>query len=597
MGLEAALLVSPFLVPAARLSSLQSPKNGCRPSSSSSKSARCLAIVHDPPSSVTRRSANYSPSVWDYEFVQSFSSDYTDEKQVRQLEVLKNEVKGLINREITDPLDKLELIDAVQRLGLNYHFEMEIKKALETVNSKTDDDYWLNHGLYSTALRFRILRQHGYNTPQGLFDRFKDKNDNFNASLCEDVKGLLSLYEASFFGLQGETIMDEAKAFTTTHLKDLKVPITASLDRKVAHSLDMPLHWRLNRVEARWFIDTYEQELNMNPTLLELAKLDYNIVQSTHRKEVSNLARWWVNMGLNKMTFVRDRLTEHFIWSSGMVFEPQFGAFREMGTKIICLVTTIDDLYDVYGFLEELELFTDFVDRWDITGIDQLPSAIKTCLLAMYNTSNEIGYWTIKERGFNVIPYLRKMWADICKTLLREAKWYHKGHKPTLEEYLNNAVVSIGAPLVLFCTYFLTAQKITKEALVYVDKLPSIVRCSSMILRLTNDLKTSSDELARGDNLKSTQCYMNETGASEEVAREHIMNMIDETWKTMNKQMFDHYSFIEEPFLSANPNLSRTAHSFYQYGDGHGNPNYSTKDTITALLVQPVPINQGPSNR
>ncbi|CAK9161376.1 unnamed protein product [Ilex paraguariensis] len=415
-----------------------------------------------------------------------------EEKYVSQIDQLKGEMKCLING-VMDPLAKLELIDAVQRLGLKYQFEKEIKKAVTSIYEDSNNA-WLRDDIYAIALQFRILRQHGCNVSQDVFERFLwDKTGGFKTSFCEDVKGLLSLYEASFFGFEGETIMDEAKTFTTTHLKDIKGDIPPSLARKVGHALDMPLHWRLERVEARWFIDTYEQEQNMNPILLRLAKLDYNIVQSVYQKEARKLASWWVDTNLNKMSFARDRLVEHYFWSIGTVSEPQYGPFRFMTTKIICFITIIDDIYDVYGSLEELELFTDLVDRWDINGIDKLPCNIKTCLLAMYNTSNEIGYWTLKEQGFNIIPYLSKAWADICKAFLKEAKWYHGGYKPTLEEYLENAVVSISVPLILLCCCLLTTNKITQEALDYIDKLPSIMRYSSMIVRLTDDLGTSSD--------------------------------------------------------------------------------------------------------
>ena len=66
------------------------------------------------------------------------------------------------------------------------------------------------------------------------------------------------------------------------------------------------------------------------------------------------------------MEFARDRLMENFLWTVGVVFEPQFGYCRRMSTKVNALITVIDDIYDVYGTLDELELFTDAVERYVI---------------------------------------------------------------------------------------------------------------------------------------------------------------------------------------------------------------------------------------
>ena len=46
-----------------------------------------------------------------------------------------------------------------------------------------------------------------------------------------------------------------------------------------------------------------------------------------------------------------------------MNFNPDFGSFRRGETKVNCLITTIDDIYDIFGTLEELELFTEAIER------------------------------------------------------------------------------------------------------------------------------------------------------------------------------------------------------------------------------------------
>nr|AUG98171.1 terpene synthase [Trachyspermum ammi] len=559
-----------------------------------SKPVQCITApvteTHQDDSSASRRNAKYAPSFWDYNVVKSLSSNYDGKKYTSQVDELKDDVKRLIHAETYVPLAKLELLDSVQRLGLNYQFQKDIKQAIDAICSA--DDSWLGGDLHSTALWFRILREHGYAVSQDVFQRFTDETGNFKDNLREDVKGLLSLYEASYFGFQGEDIIDKAKAFSLEHLKtSVQGELSPNMARKVNHALDMPLHWKLPRVEAIWYIETYEREQNRIPSLLKLAKLDYNIVQSVHQKEVSKLASWWVDIGLDKIPFARDRLVEHYFWANGIVPEPEYRPFRDMGTKIICLITTVDDVYDVYGTLEELKLFTDYVDRWDITEIDKLPVHIKTVLLALFNTVNEIGYWTMRERDFNIIPYLTKQWANLCKAYLREATWYHSGYKPTMEEYMENASVSIGGLLMLFSAYFLTSEKITVEALDFIDKVPSVMWCPSILVRLTNDLGTSSHELARGDNLKAVQCYMNDTGASEEMSRKHVDNLVHETWKILNKDLLGSYPF-SEPFLSANPNIARTSQTFYQYGDGHGMPQHWTKDHLKSLLVEPFTLSE-----
>ncbi|KAG5616033.1 hypothetical protein H5410_015857 [Solanum commersonii] len=60
-------------------------------------------------------------------------------------------------------LGQLELVDNLQTLGIHYHFEAEIRRILENIyNLSNCEDH-----LYGVALQFRLLRQEGYQVPQG----------------------------------------------------------------------------------------------------------------------------------------------------------------------------------------------------------------------------------------------------------------------------------------------------------------------------------------------------------------------------------------------------------------------------------------------
>lgn len=108
---------------------------------------------------------------------------------------------------------------------------------------------------------------------------------------------MLSLYEAAHLVSEGEKTLQDAIVFTTKHLKHVissgnNNNINPSLANQVSHSLEIPLHLRMQRAEAKWFMDAYEKEKDVNPILLELAKLNFNMVQATHQKDLRNMSRY-----------------------------------------------------------------------------------------------------------------------------------------------------------------------------------------------------------------------------------------------------------------------------------------------------------------
>uniref|UniRef100_A0A9I9DTB7 Terpene synthase 10-like n=1 Tax=Cucumis melo TaxID=3656 RepID=A0A9I9DTB7_CUCME len=501
---------------------------------------------------VFRRSANYQPPIWKYEFVQSLTSEFADDRCLNQRDMLIKRVKMMLNKEplVGDSLKGLEVVDELQRLGISYHFQMEINQILEIINERFNNEEegleWNNNrSLYTTSLHFRILRQHGYHIPQDVFGEFKNEIENLDCICEEKAKGMLSFYEASFLAREGESFMDEARQFVTQRLsKYLKSNNNDQIIcTMISHALQLPFHWRMPRLEARWFIDNvYRTKPDSNPVLLDLAKLDFNIVQSIHQNDLKDVSRWWNSTGLGeKLEFARDRLMANFFWSVGMGCEPHLQYLRTMSTKIASFITIVDDVYDVYGTLDELELFTDAVERWNIGAIDSLPNYMQICFIALHNTINDMAFDAIKDHGVNVIPYLRKMWTDLCKTFYIEAKWYYTNYKPTFEEYLENAWISVSGSLLLVHAY---------------------------------------EEAKRGEVAKSIQCYMNDTGASEQEARRYLKDFIMESWKKLNEevQTLNNSPLLSKSFIEIALNVARISHTVYQHRDGHTVEDHETKD-------------------
>ncbi|XP_028555483.1 myrcene synthase, chloroplastic-like [Dendrobium catenatum] len=462
-------------------------------------------LQSSPPS---RRSANYQPTLWDDSYIQSLPDSSLDAAQVNLWEKLNEEVRHLIDH--TKQKDIIELLE---------------------------EDF--------------------------LVRSFKNENGSFKVHIVNDVKGMLSLYEASYLSVEGEDDLDEAMEFTTKHLSNyLKEPllIHPSLVEQISHALELPLHWRMPRLHTRWFIDAYERQENMNHSLLEFAKLDFNMVQSICKKEVKEMSSWWRSIGLagDEFSFARDRLMENYFWTMGCTFEPHFWRCRKEITK------------------------------WKITEIQSLPNCMRKALLAIINTMNDTACAFSKEKGLDILPQLKQAWGDQCKAYLVEAIWYNTRYIPTLNEYMENAWLSVAISLVINAAYLLS-EDLTKEALNSLEFYFDVTRYSSMVTRLYDDLGTSTDELQRGDVPKSIQCYMNETNVSEFVARDHIRQLIKKYWRLFNGEYFSNFN-LEESFKRYALNLPRMAQCIYQYGDGYGKPDRETRDKIISSLIKPIPL-------
>ncbi|CAN0903586.1 Sesquiterpene synthase TPS2 [Linum grandiflorum] len=113
---------------------------------------------------IGRPTAKFHPSPWgDFFLTHLFQSDEVVKEWNEKIETLKPDVARKLLAPTT-VLEKLNLVDVVQRLGMGYHFEEEIQQLLQQVYQDEDVD---DFDLQTVSLRFRLLRQYGIDVLSG----------------------------------------------------------------------------------------------------------------------------------------------------------------------------------------------------------------------------------------------------------------------------------------------------------------------------------------------------------------------------------------------------------------------------------------------
>ncbi|KAL2245370.1 UNVERIFIED_CONTAM: Germacrene-D synthase [Sesamum indicum] len=457
---------------------------------------------------------------------------------------------------------KLEFIDTIQRLGVGYHFEEQIDKFLQFTHNTYLEYSSKDNDLRIVALRFRLLRQHGYPVSCDIFNKFIDGEGNFKVSLIKNVEGMLELFEAAQFRIAGEKILEKALEFSSSNLESSFSNMNSSLSTQVREALKIPILKSSNRVGAKKFISIYQQNVSHSEILLNFAKLDFNIIQKTHQKELSDITRWWKDLDFanklpfardrvvecyfwavevyfephyhiarkmltkiinmtsilddiydvygtlddlqlftdliqrwwkdldfaNRLPFARDRVVECYFWIVGVYFEPHYHIARRMLTKIINITSILDDIYDVYGTLDDLQLFTDLIQRWDVNALEQLPSYMKICYEALSDVYIEMENELEKTGGSYHIKYAKEEMKKLVRAYLEEAKWSYNKDMPRMEEYMKVAIVTSAYMMLLTTSLVGMGNLVTKKDFDWITSEPLLLLASATICRLTNDL-------------------------------------------------------------------------------------------------------------
>ncbi|XP_073525768.1 uncharacterized protein [Phyllobates terribilis] len=515
----------------------------------------------------------YKPNIWSYDHLQTLVTDYEIITHNGKEEKLKQKLVTVLHQ-VTDVSVKLQLIDNICKLGLTSHFNKEIVESFDIIASDLNTNL---NSIKDAALCFRLLRQHGYIVSQGVLAEFLDDRGAIKDTKDQDIKEAIELYEASYLAVEDDNLLIKANALLH--------------GGEVVNTLGLPQHWKAQWFEVRQQIDTYGMEVERNSMLLELAKMNFKRVQATHQRDLRDLSLCWKSLGLvEKMSFARNRLVESFVVAVGIAPEPHYECLRKCLTKVISFILVLDDIYDVYRSLDDLECFTNIVNRWEWEETCQLPEFMKMCFSLLSDTTNEIAREILKETGFcGALPFLQKVWADFCKSMLTEARRYNERFTPTLEEYLNTGWVSSSGPLLsMVILLFGRDEVLTVENLnVRLEDMHDLVYCTSLIIRLCNDVATTAAELKRGDSPSSILCYMREVGVTEEEARIKIKKIILTTWNKINMELLKESSTVQLNVKIQIVNTARVAHCFYHTGDGFGDQDGDIKNQIKNMLIEP----------
>ncbi|PIN24805.1 Bicyclogermacrene synthase [Handroanthus impetiginosus] len=559
------------------------------------KAERVSQVSGSPLSSQTQNTsrpfANFQPDIWGDQFLVEPATTAPEEVLVEELkETVKREFKATAK----NALQQLQLIDSIQRLGIAYHFEVEIDEALQYLMDRYTDFLECNDDIYSTALSFRLLRQHGHRVSSKIFEKFKDDQsdeDEFKFSINGDVMGMLEFYEATHLSVHGEDVLDYGRDFTRTQLQSMLPNISnTSVAEQVVHALKKPNRRGLTRLEARRYMPIYEQNTCHDKILLRLAKLDFNRLQSLHKWELAQICRWWKSLDVGRnLPFARDRVVEAYFWILGIYFEPHYILARKILAKVLAITSIIDDMYDAYGTLEELKFFTQAIERWSAACLDELPEYMKLCYQALLDVYQEIEEEMIKEKRLYRINYAKEVIKILVRAYQAEAEWRQKGYVPTLEEYMRVALESCGYASLIIISFLGMGDIATEEAFQWVLGSPDPVKAASVVCRLQDDIVGYKFDKQRDHVASAIDCYMKDNiNSSKEQAINKLKNEIEKAWKDINDG-FLRPTKIPAPLIDRALNFARVIDVVYKEDDWYTRVGPEMQAYIKQILVDPVP--------
>ncbi|KAL3503370.1 hypothetical protein ACH5RR_037819 [Cinchona calisaya] len=367
-------------------------------------------------------------------------------------------------------------------------------------------------------------------------------------------------------------------------LLSMKPLISGSAEIILDHALDF----------IRNYLESLQCELSSNP----IAELVNHALMQPNWRGIPRLeARWWKELDFaSKLPFARDRIVESYSWILGVYFEPEYGPARKIMTKVMAITSVVDDIYDAYGTYKELVIFTEAIERWNIGCIKQLPDYMKICYQTLLDVFEEIEEEMANEGRSYRIYYAKEGMKLLARAYFVEAKWLHEGYTPTIEEYMQNGLITCGYTTLTIISFLGMGDIVTKEDFDWASNDPEILKAASIICRLRDDIVGHKFEQERGHVASAVECYMKQHGVTEQNACEKFYGQIEDAWKVLNQQFYKpSNSSAAAKYVPCKAvllrvlNLARVIDVVYKHNDEYTHVGEAMRSYVNSLLIEPVP--------
>ncbi|CAM0878487.1 unnamed protein product [Alopecurus aequalis] len=442
----------------------------------------------------------------------SLVHDY-DDKALQYLNFLVSTFDGAVPSMY--PLNifcQISLVDMLENIGISHYFAREIKSILDKTYSfwiERDEEIMLD--VTTCAMAFRLLRMNGYDVSSDELSHVSQASDFHNTlqGYLNDTKSVLELYKASTVILsENELILENIFSWSGCLLTE-KLNSDEMPNGEVEYALKYPYYAIVEPLDYMWNIEHFNfggsGVLNtaslaccVKQDLLELAVRNFTHSQSVYQDELKNLKSWEKGNRLDQLQFVRKGLTNCHLTALASVFPHELSDARMACAKTTALIVVVDDFFDVAGSIEELQNLIVLVERWyEHQKVEFYSDRVKVVFFALYTTVNQLGAMASAVQNREVTEHVIEVWLDYLRSSMTEAEWQRSKYVPTVEEYMENAIVGMGlGPIVLTTLYFIGQYRwecVMKEG-EYRELFKLMCTCG----RLQNDFQTFEREFRDG---------------------------------------------------------------------------------------------------